>query len=106
MTSLGGLNDEKTPFNDTSSDSKNNSHGKGSLKLTPLGLMVGYSNFSDRKDRDKDDFEFNKSLIDFDGEMRARSSRVALFERSLGSPGMTPIPLNEVHIISQLFLLI
>ena len=104
MTSMGGLNDEKTPCNESSSDSKNNSHGKGSLKLTPLGLMAGYSNFSDRKDRDKDDFEFNKSLIDFDGEMRARSSRVALFERSLGSPGMTPIPLNEVDIISQLFL--
>ena len=103
VTSLGGRNDEKTPFNETSSDLNNNSNVKGSSNLTPLGLMAGYSNYSDRKDRDKDDFEFNKSLLDFDAEMRVRSSRVALFEKSLGSPGMTPIPLNEVEIFLQSF---
>ena len=103
VTSLGGRNDEKTPFNEISSDLNNTSNVKGSSNLTPLGLMAGYSNFSDRKNRDKDDFEFNKSLLDFDAEMRVRSTRVALFEKSLGSPGMTPIPLNEVEIFLKSF---
>lgn len=97
-TQRGGSREEKTPCNLATSDQRNINNSNSSTKLTPLGLMGGYSDYSDRRDRDRDknNSEFNKSLLDFDNEMRSRSSRVALFDRSAISPGMTPLHSNEV----------
>lgn len=38
-----------------------------------------------------DESDFTRSLADFDADMRSKSARVALFEKSLASPGLTPI---------------
>ena len=42
-----------------------------------------------------DESDFSRSLADFDAEMRPKSARVALFEKSLASPGLTPIGMSS-----------
>ena len=58
---------------------------------TPLGLIGQYTDYSERREQHLD-LDFSRSLAAFDEEMRPKSARVALFEKSLASPGMTPIP--------------
>ena len=61
----------------------------GSPTQTPLGLIGQYTDYSERREQHMD-MDFSRSLAAFDAEMRPKSARVALFEKSLASPSLTP----------------
>ena len=65
--------------------------GSSPTQQTPLGLIGQYTDYSERREQHLD-LDFSRSLAAFDEEMRPKSARVALFEKSLASPGMTPLP--------------
>jgi hypothetical protein len=65
--------------------------GSSPTQQTPLGLIGQYTDYSERREQHLD-LDFSRSLAAFDEEMRPKSARVALFEKSLASPGLTPIP--------------
>ena len=63
------------------------------MNLTnPPGATGSYTDLSTRSAGYPGNDESTRSLALFDAEMRPKSARIALFEKSVVTPGLTPAP--------------
>lgn len=58
----------------------------------PSGATGSYADMSTRSTGCPGNDESSRSLALFDAEMRPKSARIALFEKSVVTPGLTPAP--------------
>ena len=58
----------------------------------PPGATASYTDLSTRSTGYPGNDESSRSLALFDAEMRPKSARIALFEKSVVTPGLTPAP--------------
>lgn len=87
----------KTPAGNQNGSDRSVPHSSvpngGSNNQTPLGKNDSHINqekdYSERREHNSS--RVNELLSDFDSEMRTRTTRVTLFEKSVLSPDMSPI---------------